>query len=140
MAVRERTAWISFVTMAVAFGAYFLLVFGPARVGGTGQVGLLAMCVAAVVVLQIALHIAAAVASALAGDREPAGPADERERLIDLRATRIGFYAMTTAALLAIFTIHLGAGTVLLANAMFAAVVVGELVRSGCIILGYRRG
>ena len=98
------------------------------------------MCVAAVVVLQIALHIAAAVASALTGEREPTGPADERERLIDLKATRAAFYALTTAALLAIFTIHLGAHTVLLANAMFAAVVLGELVRSGCIILGYRRG
>lgn len=140
MAVRERTAWISFVSVALACGGYFVFLASRMATGLSLLPGALIVSILAGVILQIVLHGLVAARGALSGTTEPAVPADERERLIELKATRAAFYVMVTCTFLAIGTIHLGARSGVLANAVFAAIVVGELVRSGGIALGYRRG
>ena len=54
------------------------------------------------VVLEIVLHVAIAVQS----PRDARAPKDERETLIDLKATRTAFYVLFGGALLSIFTMH----------------------------------
>jgi hypothetical protein len=66
------------------------------------------------------------------------GPQDERERLIDLRATTSAFYVLQVAAMSAAVTVYFFDKT-LMAHAVILALAVSELARHGGIILGYRR-
>ena len=71
---------------------------GGAHVHGGTQFGLILLFV----VLEIVVHIAIAIQS----PRDAQAPIDEREDLIDLKATRTAFYVLFGGALLSIFTMH----------------------------------
>jgi len=131
MALREKSAWISFWTTLVVYGAYFAYVGQAAAAGRpVGLAGPLTTCILVLVVLQIGLRIAL--------NREPRGPHDERERLIDLTASKQAFYVLQVAAMGAAVTVYFF-DKVLMAQAVILALAVSELARHGGIILGHRR-
>ena len=144
MPFREKTAWISFVTMLAVFGTFFgALVTGRAPSYGVGALHYLILSVIAVIVLQIGLTIAARI---LAG-ADAASPKDERERLIELRATRIAFYVLIVGVLggnfLTLHTLVFGGphgGGPRLALVTVGAVVLADLVKSAAQIVQFRRG
>jgi hypothetical protein len=134
MALREKSAWISFWTTLVVYGAYFAYIGQAAAAGRPeGFAGPLTTCIFVLVVLQVGLQIVMA-----AFNREPRGPQDERERLIDLTASTRAFYVLQVAAMGAAVTVYFF-DKALMANAVILALAVSELARHGGIILGYRR-
>jgi hypothetical protein len=144
MPFREKTAWISLVTMLAVFGAFF----GSIATGRVPQAGMATfhyaiLSVAAVIALQLALGV---VARGLAG-ADAASPKDERERLIELKATRIAFYVLIAGVLGGNFFVihtpvfgapHVGAPRVALVT--LGAVVLADLVKSAAQIAYFRRG
>ncbi len=140
MATCERTAWISFISVALTCGVYLAIVASELAGGRHPPPVWIVGAVLALVVLQILLHGVAAARGAMRGDVDAVVPPDERDRIIELKATRAAFYVLISGAFLAIGTVHLGAHGTELSYAVFAAIVVAELVRSGGQVLGYRRG
>jgi hypothetical protein len=138
MSFREKSAWISFVVIAVVFAAYF---WNVARVLA-GQVesrevylvsiGLLA----AFVVLEIVLHLAVALHS----PGEARAARDERERLIELKATRPAFQVLVVGALAGVGMIHVTSSTWLMSQVVLLAIVLAELVKFGVQIVYFRQG
>ena len=138
MSFREKSAWISFFCLLIFGGLYGWHVvqveFFHARdnpmvyVGGT---------FAALVALEIALHVAIAIQS----PKEARTPKDERERLIDLRASRVAFYVLLIGTFLSIgIGMHLpGANRFLMANCMMGSIITTLLVRFGTQIVLSRR-
>ena len=144
MPFREKSAWISLVTMLVVFGAFFGAVAGDVLpASGVPTVHYLILSVLAVIVLQLVLKL---VARSLA-QADAASPKDERERLIELKATRIAFYVLVGAVLLGVFlVIHTPVaggpfpGSPRLGLAMVACIVLADVVRSAAQIVYFRRG
>jgi hypothetical protein len=138
MSFREKSVWISFVSIAVVFAAYF---WNVARVLA-GQVEARAVylvsigLLAAFVVLEIVLHLALA----LQAPDQARAPRDERERLIDMKATRVAFQVLVIGALAGVGLLHVTSSTWVMAQAVLLAIVVAELVRFGGQILFFRRG
>jgi hypothetical protein len=138
MSFREKSVWISFVSLLVVFGYYFATV-ARAMLGLRSESNLFAVlifAVAALVVLEVVLHVIVAMQS----PGEALSPRDERERLIALKATQIGFYVLIIGALAGIFTMHLGAGRLGVGNAVLLAVVIAQLTKYGTEIVYFRRG
>lgn len=135
MAYREKSAWIAFCTTLLVYGVYFAVFIHSALNGRPiGLGGAFTLCIVILVVLQIVLNItAAALAPSEARTAE-----DERERMINLRATSGAFYAFQVAAMCAAVTVYFF-DKVTMANAVLAALAVSELARHGGVILGYRR-
>jgi hypothetical protein len=141
MPFREKTAWISLVTMLAVFGAFYGSV-AAGRVAGFATVHLLILSVLAVIVLQVVANV---VVASLA--REDArSPKDERERLIELKATRIAFYVMIVAVFTAIFVLihtplmgrHVNAPE--MALWVTGGVILADVVKSAAQIVYFRRG
>jgi hypothetical protein len=145
MPFREKTAWISLVTMLAVFGAFF----GSVATGRVPHAGMVTfhyaiLSVAAVIALQLGLGV---VARVLAG-ADAASPKDERERLIELKATRIAFYVLIAGVLGGnFFAIHTRVfGTPYMGDAprvalvTLGAVVLADLVKSAAQIAFFRRG
>jgi hypothetical protein len=138
MSFREKSVWISFVSILIVFGYYFTTV-ARAMLGLRSESNLFAVLVvaiAALVVLEVVLHIIVAIQS----PSEARSPRDERERLIAFKATQIGFYVLIIGALAGIFTMHLGAGRRDVGNAVLLAIVIAQLTKYGAEIVYFRRG
>ena len=135
MSFREKSAWITLVTVLVSFGAYFgALVTG--RVHGFQTLFLLVFCVIALVALQLILSAIAAATT----PKDELDLKDEREMLIQWRAQSVGYYVLTAMALALFVPVHFGHSALDMANFALLGVVVATLVVAVAQIVMFRRG
>src|SRR5262245_7455501 len=105
MSFREKSAWISFVLVLIVF-VYWLQNFIRVEAFGFRDPAPMTLALRtrlAFVVAEVLLHIAIA----LKAPREARTPKDEREKLIDLKAARVGFYVLALGAWAAVGSMHL---------------------------------
>src|SRR6185369_220914 len=106
MSFREKSAWISLVCLLLLTIAYLetgLHHWHDAE--GHDLVDPLHMVLlvfGAFALLQVVLHVIVVVQS----PRDARTPKDERERLIELRAARVGFYVLVVGELFAMAGFH----------------------------------
>jgi hypothetical protein len=136
MSFREKSAWISLLSMSGIYALYFLSLSHPEPRRAGPRFGGLLGTIVALVVVQTVLTIAAAIFS----PKEAKAPHDERERLIDLRATRFAYAALASSVACACFFGGFNPPIVFSANALLFILVLAEILRSGCRIVQYRRG
>ncbi|WP_296594864.1 hypothetical protein [Phenylobacterium sp.] len=137
MSFREKSAWITLVTVAICFGVYFgSIAVGRVSPRGFATFHFLLLCVAALVVLQIGAH---AVAAAMA-PKDARAPRDERERLIAWRAQSIGYHVLMVGVLGLGAPGHFGHPVPDLLNFALLDLVVAAMVVAVAQIVMYRRG
>jgi hypothetical protein len=137
MSFREKSAWITLVSIIMVFGVYFTHVpniFDPDP--GDWALYVIAICIAAFVVIEVVAHIVLY----LRFPKDARTPKDERERLIDLRATRLAAYVYVVGTFLAILTPHHGASGFAVGVFVLMAFVLAEIVNYTARIVYYRRG
>ena len=138
MSFREKTAWITLVTLAVVFGCYFFTLW-RAWNGSDSQVLIISLTIGAVIALVIAVATLMTVA-ALLSPKQAKAPADERETLIDLKAERLASYTLAVGVVCVIATLLMGWNAFLAAALLQAALVIAELVKAGAQIAYFRAG
>jgi hypothetical protein len=136
MSFREKSAWISLLSMSGIYGLYFWSLSHTVQ-GTVGfHFGGLLGTIIALAVIQTALTIAVAIFS----PKEAKAPRDERERLIDLRAARFAYAALAGSVACACFVGGFNPPVIFNANALLFILVLAEILRSSCQIVQYRRG
>lgn len=134
MSFREKSAWITLVTVLLCFGVYFgVRVSGAVSAHGFGLLHVFLACVIAMAGLQAVLH-------AIAARQSPKVPGDERERLIQLRSHTVGYYVLIAGVIGLFVPGHLGFGVFDMMNFALLAVVVAALAVSAAQIVMFRRG
>ena len=131
MSFREKCAWVSFVLL-------MLLLLGVAAAGhveGAGFHYFLALMIG-FVLLQVLLRLIIAWQA----PKDARTPKDEREQLIDLKATRIGFYALVAGVLLAMLAVHVHGNPWSGLHTMMLAVLLAWAIKFFSEIVYYRRG
>src|SRR5439155_15181426 len=142
MSFREKSAWISLASLLIVFAIYF---WNIARIlAGRGPlapvVPLFFSLLAALIIAEVVLHLLIAIRS----PKEARTPKDERERLIELKATRVAFFVLLVGALFSIWTMHLRLrdprdGAWLMGHCVLFSLFVAGLVKFGSQIMLYRR-
>ncbi len=135
MSFREKSAWISVLSMAGIYGYYFWSVIRNRPHGHVYFGGLLGTIIA-LVILQVVLNVAAAIFS----PRDANAPRDERDKLIELRSMRVAYAGLATAVAMACFFGAFNPPIIFNTNALLFILVTAEMMRSGCQIIQYRRG
>jgi hypothetical protein len=139
MSFREKSAWITLITLIVA-SAFVVTHLPPpwslAPEPSVFRFHVLGVAIAAFIVIEIVAHVVVAIRA----PREANAPADERERLIGLKATRAAAYVYAVLTLSSIFLIHLGANEIGLALFILLSFVIAEIVNYTARIVYYRRG
>src|SRR5438132_7248971 len=100
MSFREKSAWISFVCILVVFAIWSWNIVKVELLHqrrGNPIVAALSL-LAALIIAEVVLHLAIAMRSPM----DARTPKDEREKLIDLKASRIAFYVLLVGAWLSI--------------------------------------
>ena len=138
MSFREKSAWITLVTVVVCFGVYFGAVFtGAVPTRSMAMLHLALICVVALIALQVALTVFAAVTT----PKDGRGPRDEREKMIQARSHTIGYHVLMicTGALIIPTHTH-GVNMVDIANYAFLGLVISTVVVAIAQIIMFRRG
>ena len=111
MPFREKSAWVTFVLLAIGFVVYFSNAYGVLHgathveaSGGAWLFPLFLFLVLGFIVVEIIAHVILALHS----PKEANAPQDEREKLIELKATQPAFYVLLVGAFLSIGTLHFG--------------------------------
>jgi hypothetical protein len=137
MSFREKSAWITLVTVVVCFGAYFgAIVTGRISSHGLGSLHLLLICVVGLVVLQGVLGRIAALTT----PRASRALRDEREALILWRSHSLGYYVLVVLVIGLFVPVHLGHDVIDLANFILLDVVIATLAVAVAQIVMFRRG
>jgi hypothetical protein len=139
MSFREKSACVSFVLLLLMSSVYFWLVIRMVngRLDPGSVLWIAHDVLVAFVVLQIVLHAIIVIAA----PREARTPKDERERLIELKATRIAFFVLVIGALASLWASHFpGLGFRAMGHGVVSAILIAWLVKLGGQILFYRRG
>lgn len=137
MSFREKSAWITVVTVLLCFGGYFGPILGG-WVDARGRLAqhLLAHNVMALVVLQVVLTLIARFTTPTDGR----APRDEREAAIISRSQTIGYHVLLISVLLLYAPIQFGHPASDLLNFILLDVVVAVLSVAIAQIVMFRRG
>ena len=137
MSFREKSAWITLITVLVCFGVYFgSIVTGLVRPYGLHSLHLLLVCIVALVVLQLGLGAIAARTT----PRDGKAPRDEREILIQARSHTIGYYLLMVLVLDLGIPAHTGMGVFVMMNVVVLDIVLAVVVVAIAQIVMFRRG
>ena len=141
MSFREKSAWITLITLvfvSLVWSAHWPWQQPFTLAPDSNPIVFHALVLATIsfIVIVIVAHVVVAIRA----PREASAPADERERLIALKATRIGGYVYAALSLSSIFLIHLGANQIGVAYFVLISFVIAEMVNCIARIVYHRRG
>ncbi len=141
MSFREKSAWITLITLvfvSLLWSAHWPWTRPFTLAPDANPIVFHALVLATIsfIVIVVVAHVVVAVRA----PREASAPADERERLIALKATRIGAYVYAALSLSSIFLIHLGANQIGVAYFVLISFVIAEMVNCIARIVYHRRG
>ena len=136
MSFREKSAWITLVTVLLCFGAYFVPI-AAGRISGHGPViHLFAHSVIALVVLQCALTFWAARTT----PKDGRAPRDEREAQIIARSHTLGYYVLLVSVAGLVLPVLFGHSPADLLNFVLFDIVLAVLAVAVAQIVMFRRG
>jgi len=135
MSFREKSAWISLLSMSFIYGIYFWSVIRAGHRPGGFHFGSLLATIIALIVLQVVLTTAVAIFS----PKEAQAPRDERDKLIELRAMRVAYAGLATSVAMACFFGAFDPPIVFNINSLLFILVTAEMLRCACQIIQYRR-
>ena len=140
MSFREKSAWISFVCLLLlTLGVVSSQHFHQHDAQGHDLINPLHLALGIFLgfaLLQVVLHLIIRAQS----PQDARTPKDERERLIELRAARIGFYSLVVGELTAMALFHVHGRPGILMSTVLLAIFIGWLIKLGSEIVLYRRG
>jgi hypothetical protein len=139
MSFREKSAWISLLTIVVVAVMFLLELPRPWTLTPTPS-GFLFHVLLAAVATFVVVAIVAHVVVAMLAPRDARAQTDERERLIALKATRLSGFVYAALSLGSITLIHYGANEFALGYAVLLSFVIALAVNYIARIVHFRRG
>jgi hypothetical protein len=135
MPFREKSAWITLIAILLV-SALFVLHAPRLSHPRPWDFHVLLACIGAFVVIETVAYLVLR----LRYPEDARTPIDERERLINLKATRLASGCYVVGSFLAVLTLHHGASAVMIGYFIVLAFVIAEIVKYGARIVYYRRG
>lgn len=134
MSFREKCAWISFVLLLLLIVGFAL--GGHLQLDGIDGLHYFLALILGFALLQLVLRVIVARQA----PTDARTPKDERDQLIDLKAARIGFYALVAGVLLSMLLVHVHGNPWTGLETMVLAVLVSWAIKFVSEIVYYRRG
>ncbi|TPG39188.1 hypothetical protein EAH79_15500 [Sphingomonas koreensis] len=142
MAFREKLAWVTLVSMLIAYSIYFALLFAsfdPGEPAGPRTVHGLVLFGSVTIVQAIVVAVASAIL-AIRARREAQAKPDERDRAIARRGASAAYFVLMVGMILVGVVMPFSDARWKIINAALLALVIAEATRYILVILSYRRG
>ncbi len=132
----EKSIWISLATISLIFGYYFVRVFkmvSQDQINVVESIVLLISVIVMVIVVEVVFHIILAL-------RARPQIQDERDRLIELKATRNAYFVLVFGIFLPIACIAASVRPFIVAHVIMFVFVLSEIAQFLSQLFYYRRG
>jgi|OpeIllAssembly_1097287.scaffolds.fasta_scaffold119983_3 hypothetical protein len=130
----EKSLWVLFLGLLGVYGYYFSMVLPTDAVNVMPQHKVLfAVAVAYLVASQVVGHILIAIV-------DPRDETDERDRLIELKGTRVGSWVLAAGVFITLVVAVQTEGNFLFTHVLLGSWVLSQLVEIGSQLYLYRRG
>ncbi len=137
MAYREKTAWLTLVSMMVAYTIYFgLILLRPTPPGLFDII----WTFGAIASIQAVVVIIGSIVLAVRHSGEARIPPDERDRAIARRGASRGYYILMVGIIIVGVVMPFSDPAPKIINTALLALVIAETVRLIIVVLSYRRG
>jgi len=139
LSYQEKSIWVILISTVLVFGSYFYAAFKLFPFTSFPNSPLIALFIGTIVgyiILQIILHIGLALFHV----KEAEGDTDERDALIELKATRISYFVLIFGVWVAGCSMFLFISTVTMANIIMFFFVLAEIIGNVVQLYYYRRG
>lgn len=136
---QEKSIWVSLVATILIFGFYFIKAFNVFSSANTPNESLIGLFIA-VIVLSIVAQIVLQSVLAIAYRKEAEGSEDERDNIIELKATRISYFVLAIGVWFAGFSIFAIPSSLATANIILFFFLLAEIVGFSTQLFFYRRG
>ena len=104
MSVREKSAWITLVSVVVCFGVYYGAILAGLVASTSFEAFHLGLgCILAVIAVQVGFNLVATFVN----PAEARTPRDEREQLIQSRSHTVGYYTLMFGVVVVVIATHL---------------------------------
>ena len=134
LSFQEKSLWVMFLGMLVVFGYYFSMALPTDAVDVMPQHKVLfGVAVAYLVASQVAGHILIAIV-------DPRDETDERDRLIELKGTRVGSWVLAVGVFASLCVAVQTQGNFLFTHVLLGSWVLAQLVETGSQLYLYRSG
>lgn len=160
MSYQEKRTIVSMVTGALVIAAYCIYAFGRVASGladagdlkfwGGTMLVFIGIGIVAAIVIQIIFHIAMSVGIAVkkrdCGDKEiektinATMTEDEMDKLIELKASKTGFYIGGAGLIAALFSLVFNGSVALMLNILFLSFFAGTFIEGFVSLHYYRKG
>ena len=131
---QEKSLWVMFLGLLVVYGYYFSMVLPTDAVDVMPQHKVLfGVAVAYLVASQVVGHILIAIV-------DPRDETDERDRLIELKGTRVGSWVLAVGVFITLVVAVQTQGNFLFTHVLLGSWVLSQLVETGSQLYLYRRG
>lgn len=139
MLPRERFAWVWLTASVVIFGIYFTILSTQESEPDLPFLLKIGQLAAALLTLAVVVGIDRLIAY-FRRERRAEFRLDERDRLIHLRASSVAYYVLMTGMIIVGCVMPFDQRPWEIVHAAIFAIVVAEVVHSGLVIIGYRKG
>ncbi len=138
MSFEEKNTWVYGLSALIGGLAYFVVVglqVGSTPVGEIDYVGPMIVAIVVAIVGSIVAIVAISIAAPSEADKR-----DERDRQVNARGDQVGFYVMSSLAIVPLGLAFAEAEPFWIANTLYGAFVLTAVVSSLVKIAAYRRG
>lgn len=139
LSFKEKTLWISLITTIIIFGYYFLEAIKVFINPDLENISLLSVFIWVVILLSI-IQSVIIVILAISNRKEAEKGSDERDKLIEAKATKISHFILSAGAWVTVFGILLTSSAFLLVNVLILFLIVSEIVGFSLQLIYHRRG
>ena len=136
---KEKSIWVSLIITIVVFGYYFTRVFGILNqsTGGTTEPIVLYI---GVVIFMVILVIVSHILLAIIYTKEANDFNDERDKLIELKGTRISYWILILGIFQAVAGLLMTKSPIMIANVLLLFFVIAAIVGDSVKLYYYRKG
>lgn len=137
MSFREKSAWVTLIAILLVCTLFFshgpnIFVPHPHPAAFQAMISCFVAFILIKIIAQVVLYVR--------NPKDARTPKDEREQLIDLKATRIASYVYVLGTFLAVLTLHHGATGRAVGYFVLLSFVIAEICNQTARIVYHRRG
>lgn len=142
MTYQEKNNMVSLISTLVIFGFYFFHVYQIYQAGVPNTVAMMATIGlwVPVIILTVIVHVVFNTINALAARQDDVPPVDERDKLIELKATRNSHYLFIIGFFISMTLLFFSTSPFVIFNLLIFAFIAAEVLGYFSQLYYYRRG
>ena len=139
LSYREKIIWISLSSTVLIFGYYFFQAFKVFNNPDVENTTLISLFISVVILISI-IQVILIIILSIANKKEAEKGGDEREKLIEAKATKISYFILSAGAWVTAFGILLTSSAFILINVLILFLVLAEIIGFSLQLIYYKRG